>query len=179
MEPGQWAAAPFVGGNDTDGALYYRPSMFTFLGQWAFYPNPANNLRLVHVYRVRPVGYTSGAAEIRFYSVHLKASQGFESQRAAEAAGLRDSMNAAPPGTHCFALGDFNLYTGAEPALTVLLQAQADNDGRTYDPLGLQGVPWQDNFSIRTAHTQSPCRGDSGAACANGASTGASTTAST
>ena len=171
MEPGQWAALPFIDGNDTDCGLFYKPSKFTALGQWYFYPNSANLLRLVHVYRVRPVGYASNASDIRLYALHLKASTGFESQRLAECVGLRDSINAVPPGTHCFAIGDFNFYTGTEPGLTKMLESQADNDGRLYDPLGYQGIQWQDNTAIQPAWTQSPCKtGDTG--CASGASTG-------
>src|SRR5262249_25295025 len=78
MEPGQWAAAPFVDGNDTDCGMFYKPGKLQFLGQWAFYPNPANLLRFVHVYRLKPVGYSSDAAEFRIYALHLKASMGFE-----------------------------------------------------------------------------------------------------
>ena len=171
MEPGQWAAAPFDDGNDTDSGLFYKPAKVSFLGEWGFYPNAANHLRLVHVYRLKPVGYTSSDAEFRLYSLHLKASTGFEAQRLAEATGLRDTMNALPPGTHALITGDFNFYTGAEVAMTKLLESQVDNDGRVYDPLGLQGIPWQDNTAIQYAWTQSTCKtGDTG--CASGASTG-------
>lgn len=171
MEPGQWASAPFLDGNDTDSGLFYKPSRLQYLGGWAFYPNPANLLRYVHVWRLKPVGYASAAAEIRIYALHLKASQGFEAQRLAEATGLRDSLNAMPPGTHALVLGDFNFYSGTEPGLLKLLESQAGNVGRTYDPLGLQGLAWQDNTSIQWAWTQSPCKtGDTG--CASGASTG-------
>src|SRR5262245_62460793 len=76
MEPGQWANVPFLDGNDTDAELFYKPSKVQFLGQWAFYPNPANLLRFVHVYRLKPVGYSSAAAECRIYELHLKASLG-------------------------------------------------------------------------------------------------------
>ena len=171
MEPGQWAAAPFVDGNDTDAGLFYKPANVSFIGQRSFYPNAANLLRLVHMYRIKPVGYASDAAEIDLYAVHLKASMGFESQRLAEATGLRDSMNALAPGTHAMVLGDFNFYTGAEPAMTKFLESQTDNDGRLYDPLGLQGIQWQDNTNIQSAWTQSTCKtGDTG--CASGAATG-------
>jgi hypothetical protein len=173
MEPGLWSAAPFVNGNDTDNAIFWKTSKFQFLGQWGFYPNAANLLRLVHVYRLKPAGYTSGATEIRIYAMHLKASTGFEAQRFAECTGLRDSMNAVPPGTHAIALGDFNFYAGdgTEPGFGKMLESQADNDGRLYDPLGLQGLDWQDNTTIQYAWTQSPCAtGDTG--CASGASTG-------
>ena len=171
MEPGQWDAAPFLDGNDTDCGLFYKPAKVSFLGQWGFYPNAANHLRLVHVYRVKPVGYASDAAEFRIYALHLKASTGFESQRLAEATGLRDSMNALAPGTHAMVMGDFNFYTGTEPAMTKFLENQVDNDGRLYDPLGLQNIAWQDNTTMQYAWTQSTCKtGDTG--CASGAATG-------
>ena len=37
-EPGQWAAAPFINGNDTDNALFYKPAKVQFLGGWAWTP---------------------------------------------------------------------------------------------------------------------------------------------
>jgi hypothetical protein len=171
MEPGQWAAATFVDGNDTDSGLFYKPGKLQFLGQWAFYPNPASLLRYVHVYRLKPVGYSSDAAEFRIYSLHLKASMGFETQRLAECTGLRDSMNAMPPGTHALICGDFNFYTGLEPGMQKLIENQVNNIGQVYDPLGLQNQPWQDNTAMQPAWTQSPCKtGDTG--CAPGAATG-------
>ena len=171
MEPGQWAAATFVDGNDTDTGLFYKPSKVQFLGQWAFYPNPASLLRYVHVYRLKPVGYVSDAAEFRIYGLHLKASMGFESQRLAECQGIRDSMNAMPAGTHAFICGDFNFYTGLEPGMQKLVENEVNNIGQVYDPLGLQNVSWQDNTSMQPAWTQSPCKtGDTG--CAPGAATG-------
>jgi FlgD Ig-like domain len=174
LEPGQWAAAPFVDGNDTDCGFFYKTAKVQYLGQWSFYPNSANLLRLVHVYRIRPVGYSSGATDIRFYAFHLKASTGSanEAQRLAEATGIRDSMNAMPPGTHAFAVGDFNVYRGTEPALQKVIESQMNNIGRLYDPLGLQNLAaWQDQSSIAVYHTQSPCL-SGGTACASGASTG-------
>lgn len=173
MEPGQWAAATFMDGGDTDAGLFYKPAKLQLLGQWAFYPNPANLLRYVHVWRLKPVGYSSAAAEFRVYGVHLKASSGSanEAQRLAEAIGLRDSLNAVPPGTHVIVTGDYNFYSGNEPGFLKLLESQADNDGRLYDPLGLQGIAWQDNTTMQYAWTQSPCKtGDTG--CAPGAATG-------
>ena len=171
MNPGEWATVAFIDGNDTDSEIYYKTAKVQFLGQWAFYPNPANHLRFVHVYRLKPVGYSSDAAEFRIYSMHLKASQGFEAQRLAEATGLRDSLNAMPPGTHALITGDFNFYTGLEPGMQKLIESQTNNIGQVYDPLGLQNVFWQDNTSMQPAWTQSPCKtGDTG--CASGASTG-------
>lgn len=166
IEPGQWSSAPFIDGNDTDNGLFYRTARVQFLGQWAWYPNPANLLRLVNCYRLKPVGYSAAAAELRLYSQHLKASTGFESQRLAEATGIRDSMNAVPLGTHCILAGDFNIYTGSEPAFTKLRESQVDNDGRVYDPLGAPLITWN-TASLAPIHTQSPC-----STCPSGFSTG-------
>jgi FlgD Ig-like domain len=157
VEPGQWASAPFINGNDTDNALFYKPSKVQLLGSWAFYPNPATNLRLVSVYRLKPVGYTSSAAEFRIYSCHLKASSGSSNATARynEAIGIRDSMNAVAPGTHSILLGDFNIYTSNEAAFGKFLESQVDNDGRLYDPLNAVGT-WN-NAAFAAIHTQCPC----------------------
>jgi hypothetical protein len=169
MEPGQWAAVPFVNGNDSDAACFYRISTVQFLGQWSFYPNPANLLRLVHVYRLKPVGYVAAAAEVRIYAAHLKASDtsADAAQRLAEVTGLRDSMNAMPVGTHALALGDFNFYRSTEAGYQKFLESQANNTGRVYDLL--PAGSWHDGASYAAIHTQSPCKTTP---CASGAATG-------
>jgi len=165
VEPGQWASAPFINGNDTDNGLFYKPSKVQFLGGWAWYPS-ATLLRLVNCYRLKPLGYSAASTELRIYSQHLKASMGFETDRLNEAIGIRDSMNAVPPGTHCILTGDFNIYTGTEPAFTKLRESQADNDGRLYDPLNAPLITWN-TASLSAIHTQSPC-----ATCPGGFATG-------
>ena len=158
LEPGQWAAAPFINGNDTDNALFYKPAKVQFLGSWAFYPNPAQPLRFAVCYRLKPVGYSDASTELRIYSQHLKASSGSsnEARRAAEATTIRDSMNAMPPGTHAILLGDFNIYTGTEPAFTKLLESQTNNVGRLYDPLNAPLITWN-TASLAAIHSQCPC----------------------
>lgn len=153
-EPGQWAAAAFVNGNDTDAGLFYKPAKVQFLGQWSFYPS-ATNLRLIHVYRLKPVGYADAAAEFRIYAAHLKASQGFETDRLNECIGVRDSLNAMPPGTKAFFCGDMNFYTSTEPGYQKLIESQANNNGRLYDML--PAGTWHDGSAYTTIHTQSTC----------------------
>ncbi len=178
IEPGMWTAAPFVDGNDTDSGLFYKPGSVQFLGQWAFYPNPAYPLRYIHVYRLKPVGYSSDAAEFRIYSLHLKASSGSSNvtDRYNECVGLRDSLNAMPPGTHVLVVGDYNFYTGLEPGMQKLIEVQPDSVGgpigRLYDPLGLQNIAWQDNTFMQSAWTQSTCKTSDPNPCAPGAATG-------
>ena len=144
-EPGQWAALPFVNGNDTDGAMFYKTSKFTAAAQWSYYPNPANLLRLVHVYRVRPVGYTTGGADIPFHNVHLKA-QGFESQ-ARRGPGAR-RMNGA---FHHARVRDPRLQllqnTSAEPAYGKLWSRRPTTmGGSTTARRG--DMQWQDNAAM-------------------------------
>jgi endonuclease/exonuclease/phosphatase family metal-dependent hydrolase len=162
LEPGQWAAAPFYDGNDTDNALFYKTAKVQLMGSWAWYPNPLTNLRYVSVYRLKPVGYTASAAEFRIYSCHLKASQGSacsplpcETVRLNEAIGIRDSMNAMPTGTHAFLCGDFNIYSSTETGFQKFLENQVDNDGRLYDPLNAVGT-WNSG-TFAAIHTQCPC----------------------
>ncbi len=168
MEPGQWATVPFIDGNDTDSSIFYKPAKVQFIEQTYFYPNPASLLRLVHVYRLQPVGYTSAAAELRIYAAHLKASTGYESQRLAECVGIRDHMNAMPVGTHALICADLNFYKqSTEPGYAKLLESQANNVGRVYDML--PAGEWHDNASLSAYHTQSPCLSGT---CASGAATG-------
>jgi hypothetical protein len=157
IEPGQWLAAPFFNGADTDNALFYKPSRVQFLGGWAWTPPEPTPLRLVNVYRLKPVGYSDASAELRIYSQHLKASNtsADANRRLLEATGIRDSMNAMPPGTQAILLGDFNIYTTTEAAFQKFLENQANNVGRLYDPLGLSGTFNQAGFA--PYHTQCPC----------------------
>jgi hypothetical protein len=157
IEPGQWLAAPFTNGFDTDNALFYKPSRVQFLGGWAWTPPEPSLLRLVNVYRLKPVGYSDASAEFRIYSQHLKASSGSanETRRLLEATGIRDSMNAMPPGTHAILLGDFNIYSTTEAAFQKFLENQVNNVGRLYDPYNLSGTFNQSGFA--PYHTQCPC----------------------
>jgi len=168
LEPDQWTTQPLIDGNDTDSAIFYKSSRVTFLGQSSFYPNPANHLRLVHVFRFRVAGYESAGAEFRIYACHLKASQGYESQRLAECIGIRDSLNALPDGSCAFLMGDLNFYTqNSEPGYERLVGPLADNSGRLSDLL--PAGAWHDGPGFAFYHTQSTCRSGG---CASGAATG-------
>jgi hypothetical protein len=167
IEPGQWSSAAFFNGNDTDNALFYKPAKVQVLGAWAFYPDPTTNLRLVTVWRLKPVGYSDGAAEFRIYGQHLKASQGSactglpcETRRLNECIGIRDSMNAMPPGTSAIVLGDWNFYSSStEPGYAKLQEVEVNNIGRVFDPLNPTNAVqnWHNNASFATIHTQCPC----------------------
>ncbi len=154
LEPGQWSSAPYTAGPESNNMLVYKPAKVAFLGQRAFFVS-ADMTRYVNEYRLKPVGYSADAAELRIYSVHLKAGTSDAAQRLREATGLRDTMNNVPPGTHCIITGDFNIYTSTESGFQKFLESQADNDGRVYDPLNAVGT-WQDNAAFASIHTQCP-----------------------
>ncbi len=89
---------------------------------------------------------------ITVVGLHLKSSTGYESERAAEAAILRDHLSTLPPGRMVIVGGDMNLYTGAEPAFTTLLTAQGSV--HLQDPLNLGGTAWS-GAANAWIHTQS------------------------
>ena len=154
LEPGQWSSAPYTAGPESNNMFLYKPAKVAFLGQRAFFVS-SDMTRYVNEYRLKPVGYSADAAELRIYSVHLKAGTTDAAQRLREATGLRDTMNNVPPGTHCIITGDFNIYTSTESGFQKFLESQLDNDGRVYDPLNAVGT-WQDNAAFASIHTQCP-----------------------
>ncbi|MCB1058686.1 MAG: hypothetical protein KDB65_00510 [Calditrichaeota bacterium] len=161
-QPGTYTNAPFSNGPDTDNALFYKPSVVSFLSQTVL----STQLRDINGYLLRPAGVFADSLDIRIYSAHLKASQGFEADREAEATIVRNHLNGLGPGYYIFG-GDFNLYTSSEGAFQVLTESQADNDGRLYDVLNEPGS-WHNSASFADIHTQSPRVTDLG----DGGSTG-------
>ncbi len=138
-------AVPFHDGPDTDNALFYRASRFTFLG--ASYHSTA--LRDIAEYHLK---HLASGEEMYCYSVHLKASQGTqnEQKRLAEATILKNSILALPPQANYIAVGDMNLYTSNEPAYQLLI-----SDSTLFDPIDAPGN-WHNNPAFADIHTQSP-----------------------
>jgi hypothetical protein len=144
--PYHYAAGTFINGYDTDNAIYYRDSLFTFISN-----HPINTaLRDINCFTLV---YKATGDTIRVFSCHLKAGQGFESQREGEVLNLRQFTNALPAGTNFFIGGDFNIYESAEPAYVELLRDNPGDDGNFIDVLNMTGL-WN-NFSYRYYHTQS------------------------
>lgn len=161
-QPGTYSNAPFLNGPDTDNAFFFKSSRVQYVSTTTL----TTALRDINGYRFRPAGVNSDSLDIWIFSAHLKASQGFESDREAEATILRNHLNSLGPGHYIFG-GDFNLYTSSEPAWTVLTGSQADNDGRLYDPINQPGS-WNNSASFAAIHTQSTRLTDIG----DGGSTG-------
>ena len=151
--PGLYAAGPFVDGPDTDNALFYKPSVVDFVSHTEI----PTALRNISEYVLRPVGYTSTDTQFRVYSFHLKAGSTSTDQakRLAEATILRNHLNDLPAGTNFMLGGDYNIRASTESAYQKLVGSEADNDGRSLDPISRPGS-WHDNSSYADVHTQSP-----------------------
>ncbi|MFN0157182.1 MAG: endonuclease/exonuclease/phosphatase family protein [Bacteroidota bacterium] len=146
-QPGMYTSVTFNDGPDTDNALFYKSSEVAFLGATYIVNSP----RTIAEYRFKPVGSPD---TVRLYSVHLKANVEDSLDRLAEAITLRNYLNALPAGTKFIVAGDFNIYRSTEPAFQKLIVSEADNDGRSKDPLNAIGT-WNNNFAFRGIHTQS------------------------
>jgi hypothetical protein len=150
-QPGTYDAATFHNGPDTDNSMFFKIAKVQHI-----LPDTilTTALRDIEGYRLRPVGVTADSLDIQIYSAHLKASTGYESDRAAEALILRNHLNSLPDGGNFMAGGDWNLYTSTEPAWSNLTGTLADNSGRLYDPINSPGS-WSSNASFAGIHTQS------------------------
>ena len=142
-----YAAGTFINGPDTDNALYYKTSLFTFLSN-----TPIQTvLRDINEFRLR---HNATGDTIIIYSVHLKAGDSSTDsiRRAAEIDSLRKRTNSLPPNSNFIVVGDFNIYNSNELAFQKLLnQSQS---GYVIDPLNLVGR-WNNNGTFAPYHTQS------------------------
>lgn len=141
-----YAAGTFVNGFDTDNAIYYKSSLFTFLSN-----SPIHTaLRDINEFKLL---YNATGDTLIIYSVHLKAdnSSGDSLQRAAEVDSLRKRTNALPPNSNFIVVGDFNIYGSGELAFQKLLNQS--QPGYFIDPLNLVGN-WNNNV-FAPYHTQS------------------------
>lgn len=143
----EYARADFIDGYDTDNILFYRISKCSLLSQ----NDIQTDLRDISEY-VLLIGYDT----IRFYSCHLKSSQGSsnEQRRIEEATILRNYLNdSIPVDAEFIVTGDMNFYYD-EQAYYKLTGDEVNNNGRSEDPLNQPGN-WHDNPIYASIHTQS------------------------
>lgn len=157
--PGDWAAAPFFNGPDTDNAFVYRTSKLELLAAQtiAFGGGAPNHPRNVERYDVRLVGYGSEGATISMYSSHMKAgsSSTDQARRLVEAQRIRDNAETLPAARHFLLGGDFNIQSSGQSAYQEMVGSQLNNDGRFFDPIFTPGS-WNNNGAFRFVHTQDP-----------------------
>ncbi len=167
--PGDWVAAPFVDGADTESVTFYRTSKVTLVGGVKVVgvgsSSTSNQPRNTYRYDLRPVGYLSDSAVIAMYNVHLKAgSTGTDiTRRLVETQRIRDNAEGLPTGTdsgkpaaYQFLVGgDMNTQTSSQSAYVELVGSQTNNVGRFFDPINTPGL-WNNNAAFRFVHTQDP-----------------------
>jgi hypothetical protein len=174
--PGDWAAAPFIDGPDTDSAFFYRVSRVVYLGTTIVgYGSSStdNQPRNTYRYDARLAGYAAlPATSLAMYSVHLKAQGGtndagrrlIEAQRIRRNAQGQDATTlggtpipgtALPAGWHFLVGGDMNGQAASEPFYVEFTGSQANNAGRFFDPIKSPGT-WNNNPAFRILHTQDP-----------------------
>ncbi|MBX3359648.1 MAG: hypothetical protein KF745_14610 [Phycisphaeraceae bacterium] len=173
--PGTWAAAPFIDGPDTDGAFFYRVSKVGYLGTTIVgygSTSTSNQPRNTYRYDLRPIGYTSNAASIGCYAVHMKAQGGtnsegrrlIESQRIRDNAEGQNAVNLSgqtmagtglPVGYSFLVAGDLNVQSATESFYAELIGSQVNNTGRFFDPIKTP-ASWNNNSAYRFVHTQDP-----------------------
>jgi hypothetical protein len=163
--PGDWAAAPFVNGPDTDNAFFYRTSKVALATELsatgmtiaASGGAAPNHPRDVNRYDIRLVNDSSDSFRMALYSSHMKASTGGTNQarRLLEAQRIRDDAQSLPAGWHFILGGDFNIQNSTEGAYVELVGTQANNNGRFFDPIKTPGN-WNNSSTYRIVHTQDP-----------------------
>jgi len=157
----EYVAGLFINGDDTDNAIFFKDSLFTFIS------NVPISTELRDISQFTLVHNFSGDTLI-IYSVHLKASDGStnEQRRLAEVTVLRNVTDNLPPGTSFMVIGDFNIYYANEPAYQKLINQSTS--GYLLDPQFAGN--WHNNVAYASIHTQSTCGLLSG--CPNGGSGG-------
>jgi hypothetical protein len=95
-------------------------------------------------------GYSSSAARLYAYSMHLAAGTSAAATRESGALAVRSNANGLGAGVRAFYVGDFNVYSNGEAAYLAFL---ASGNGQAFDPLGTGGWGGSSN-AIK--HTQSP-----------------------
>ncbi|MBK7158211.1 MAG: T9SS type A sorting domain-containing protein [Ignavibacteria bacterium] len=146
--PGLYSAGTFFNGYDTDNAIFFKSSKFTFLYNFVI----QTTLRTINLFGLV---HNETGLTIKLLAVHLKASNSTsdQQQRLSEVNALRSFTNSLPNGDEFAVLGDFNIYTSTEPAYQRLLQTELGSEGHFIDPLNLSGT-WNQS-SYAPFHTQS------------------------
>ena len=157
--PGDWAAATFVDGPDTDSVCFYRTGKVTLLesviiSYGGSAPAPPRNTPR---YKFRLQGYTTNKAVLYAYNSHMKAgtTTDDENRRLTEAQRIRDNAQLLDPNCAFLLAADLNIYNSTESAYVELVGSQADNSGRFFDPINTPGS-WHINSAFRFVHTQDP-----------------------
>jgi endonuclease/exonuclease/phosphatase family metal-dependent hydrolase len=177
--PGDFVAAPFINGPDTESVMFYRSSKIALVPSTVSNPNPDTvalggttvGPRNTYRYDFYLVGYNTPGNVISCYNLHMKSGDTStdQSRRLIEANFIRDDANSFSDGRHFIVCGDFNIQTSTQAAYQRFVGSELDNSGRVFDPInrdsnqgsGLAGN-WNNNSNYRFIHTQDPAIGSAG-----------------
>jgi endonuclease/exonuclease/phosphatase family metal-dependent hydrolase len=161
--PGDWAAAPFVNGPDSDSAFFYRTSKASLLNTVTVF-SPADPVNDQPRNTMRYDVQVSGGQTLSVYSVHMKSGNGGalddpavgtdRYRRVLEAQRIRNDAAALPANRHFMVAGDFNIQSSQEDAFQEL-NGTTFNSGLFKDPINTPGT-WNNNSAFRFIHTQDP-----------------------
>ena len=142
-----YIAGEFVDGYDTDNALFYKDSIFSFIDNQPIKTSLRNISQLTLLHK-------NSNDTLIIYSAHLKASDGVDNeiQRSEEVKKLREVTDKLPLGKYYLLVGDLNLYYSNEPAFQGLINKS--QSGYFIDPLNKIGS-WHNSSTYRDIHTQS------------------------
>jgi len=145
---GLYSAGTFIDGPDTDNAIFYKTSKFTFISNVPV----VTTLRNISLFTLKHILSND---TIRIFVCHLKASTGSdnEAQRLSEVNAVRTVTNSFPSGTEFLITGDFNIYSANESAYLRMLQVDAGTEGQFIDNYSLPGTWNQSSYS--QYHSQS------------------------
>jgi hypothetical protein len=164
--PGDWSAATFNDGPDSDGAFFYRrakmqPISGTVVGTVIVSIGQVNTdgipPRNSQRYDLQLVGYPAvEAARISFYNSHAKAGDTSADQAKRFTEFQRISTNALTlPSGRAFVFGaDTNTQTSSQAAYQQLVN-QVVGGGPFWDPINRPGS-WENSGTFRFIHTQDP-----------------------
>ncbi|MBD3637421.1 MAG: T9SS type A sorting domain-containing protein [Crocinitomicaceae bacterium] len=143
--------ANYVTGPDTQNMLYYNDDKLELLEQNEITTNLRDINEYVLYYESDDIATTSDTTFFYIYVCHLKASQGYESERDAEALAMKNYMATRPNLENVLVGGDFNLYGSSEPAWGTILYGAGVT---LVDPIDLPGE-WHADWGYQDYHTQS------------------------
>lgn len=138
--------------NETNNALFYKDSLFTFIANYPIVitPNPGQTERDISEFKLV---HKFSKDTIIIYSAHLKSSAGaeYEQRRLKEVTALLGRTATLSNNSYYIFVGDFNFYSSFEPAYLKLIDGESA--GYFLDPVPITGV--FNNRVYAAHHTQS------------------------
>lgn len=158
--PGDWAAAPFVDGPDTDSAFFYRTSKVDYLGMTIVATGSTqstNQPRNTYRYDIRLKGYSGAGATLACYASHMKSGSTSTDQqrRLVEAERIAQNVTTLDAQWQYLLGADLNIQSSSQAAYVELVGSAPTYAGPFKDPIRTPGN-WNNTFSYRFVHTQDP-----------------------